>query len=176
MHVNNHSMPFGQPLFMCIHCGLLPSSLARIRWVNVRFARKNSPEMLRASHRTTTIFWPLRSCLATVLARRPSKWPLPSMTWVRCQREAPWKAACALVLTRGAGWHGDQVQPPALEICGFVYSGRTYNDGFEGRHFARLRCAVRLVVVKKELVAADSNTTTRLSEYFHWCVCGPCAT
>jgi hypothetical protein len=36
--------------------------------------------MLRASHRTTTIFWPLRSCLATVLARRPSKWPLPSMT------------------------------------------------------------------------------------------------
>lgn len=59
---------------------------------------------------------------------------------------------------------------PTLEICGFVYSGRTYNDGFEGRHFARLRCAVRLVVVRKELVAADSNTTNWLSEYFHWCV------
>lgn len=47
--------------------------------LNVRFARKNSPEMLRASHLTTTIFWPLRSCLATVLARRPRRCPLPSM-------------------------------------------------------------------------------------------------
>lgn len=46
---------------------------------DVRFARKNSPEMLRASHLTTTIFWPLRSCLATVLARRPRRCPLPSM-------------------------------------------------------------------------------------------------
>lgn len=46
----------------------------------VRFARKNSPEMLRSSQRTTTIFWPLRSCLATMLARRPSRWPLPSIT------------------------------------------------------------------------------------------------
>lgn len=48
--------------------------------LNVRFARKNSPEMLRASHLTTTIFWPLSSCLATVLARRPRRCPLPSMT------------------------------------------------------------------------------------------------
>jgi hypothetical protein len=47
---------------------------------NVRFARKNSPEMFRASQRTTTTFWPLRSCFATILARRPSKCPLPSMT------------------------------------------------------------------------------------------------
>jgi hypothetical protein len=54
-----------------------------------------------------------------------------------------------------------------------VHSGRTYNDGFEGRHFARLRCAVRLVVVRKELVAADSNTTNGLSEYFDWCVLWP---
>lgn len=36
--------------------------------------------MLRASQRTTTIFWPLSNCLATVLARRPSRCPLPSMT------------------------------------------------------------------------------------------------
>lgn len=36
--------------------------------------------MLRASQRTTTIFWPLRSCLATMLASRPSRWPLPSIT------------------------------------------------------------------------------------------------
>lgn len=50
------------------------------RELNVRFARKNSPEMLRASHLTTTIFWPLSSCLATVLARRPRRCPLPSMT------------------------------------------------------------------------------------------------
>ena len=48
--------------------------------VDVRLARKNSPEMLRASQRTTTIFWPFRSCLATMLARRPRRWPLPSMT------------------------------------------------------------------------------------------------
>ena len=47
---------------------------------NVRFARKNSPDMFRASHRTTTIFWPLSNCLATVLARRPRRCPLPSIT------------------------------------------------------------------------------------------------
>lgn len=50
---------------------------------DVRLARKNSPEMLIASQRTTTIFWPLRSCLATVEARRPRRWPLPSMTICR---------------------------------------------------------------------------------------------
>jgi hypothetical protein len=49
------------------------SSILRYADVDVRFARKNSPEMLRASQRTTTIFCPFRSCLATVLARRPSK-------------------------------------------------------------------------------------------------------
>lgn len=54
-------------------------------WVDVHFARKNSPEMLRASQRTMTIFCPLSSCLATVLARRPSRWPLPSMTYSSCQ-------------------------------------------------------------------------------------------
>lgn len=56
---------------------------------NVRLARKNSPEMLRASQRTTTIFWPFRSCLATVLARRPSKCPLPSMTICSCPHCQP---------------------------------------------------------------------------------------
>jgi hypothetical protein len=50
---------------------------------NVRFERKNSPEMLRASQRTTTTFWPLRSCLATMEARRPRRWPLPSTTTCR---------------------------------------------------------------------------------------------
>lgn len=60
------SDPTGQISFDCV--------------VDIRLARKNSPEMLRASVRTTTIFWPLRSCFATVLARRPSKCPLPSMT------------------------------------------------------------------------------------------------
>ena len=55
---------------------------------DTRFARKNSPEMLMASQRTTTIFWPLSSCFATVLARRPSKCPFPSITTCsfRCQR------------------------------------------------------------------------------------------
>jgi hypothetical protein len=55
----------------------------RVQGVDIRFARKNSPEMLRASQRTTTIFWPFKSCLATVLASRPSKCPLPSMTIYR---------------------------------------------------------------------------------------------
>lgn len=55
-------------------------ALAGHVWYNVRFARKNSPEMLRASQRTTTTFWPLRSCLATMEARRPRRWPLPSTT------------------------------------------------------------------------------------------------
>lgn len=48
--------------------------------VDVRLARKNSPEMLSCSQRTTTTFWPFRSCLATVEARRPRRWPLPSTT------------------------------------------------------------------------------------------------
>jgi hypothetical protein len=42
--------------------------------------RKKLPEMLISSQRTTTIFWPLRTCLEIMEARRPSKWPLPSMT------------------------------------------------------------------------------------------------
>ena len=47
---------------------------------NVHLALKNWPEMLRDSHRTMTTFWPFRSCLATIDARRPRRWPLPSMT------------------------------------------------------------------------------------------------
>lgn len=41
---------------------------------------KKLPDMLISSHLTTTIFWPLRICLDMMEARRPSKWPLPSMT------------------------------------------------------------------------------------------------
>jgi hypothetical protein len=41
--------------------------------VDIRFARKNSPEMFKSSHRTTTIFWPLSNCFATVLANRPRR-------------------------------------------------------------------------------------------------------
>ncbi len=40
------------------------------------------PETTMDSHRTTTIFFPSRSCLATMEARRPNKWPLPSTTIV----------------------------------------------------------------------------------------------
>ena len=72
-------------------CG--PGRLHRRVWVDVRFARKNSPEMLRASQRTTTIFWPLSSCFATVLARRPSRWPFPSMTWLRVS-SVLWRGRC----------------------------------------------------------------------------------
>lgn len=42
--------------------------------------RKKLPLMLTSSHRTTTIFWPLRICLEMMEARRPSRWPLPSIT------------------------------------------------------------------------------------------------
>ena len=42
--------------------------------------RKKLPLTLISSHRTTTIFWPERACLAIIDASRPSKCPLPSMT------------------------------------------------------------------------------------------------
>ena len=38
------------------------------------------PEMLISSHLTMTTFWPLRMSLATMEARRPIMWPLPSIT------------------------------------------------------------------------------------------------
>lgn len=44
-----------------------------------RLFLKNSPEMFKSSHLTTTTFWPLRSCLATMLAKRPRRCPLPSI-------------------------------------------------------------------------------------------------
>ena len=61
---------------MRVRCGVVFSD----GLVDVRLARKNSPEMLSCSQRTTTTFWPFRSCLATVEARRPRRWPLPSTT------------------------------------------------------------------------------------------------
>jgi hypothetical protein len=67
--------------------------------LNVRFARKNSPEMLRASHLTTTIFWPLSSCLATVLARRPRRCPLPSMTTCKAFKSAILISNCTILKT-----------------------------------------------------------------------------
>ena len=42
--------------------------------------RKKLPEMFISSHRTTTIFWPLRICFEIIEASRPRRWPLPSMT------------------------------------------------------------------------------------------------
>lgn len=63
----------------CVYSG--PDGL-----VDVRLARKNSPEMLSCSQRTTTTFWPFRSCLATVEARRPRRWPFPSTTTCENQR------------------------------------------------------------------------------------------
>lgn len=53
--------------------GVIDRSHREQRMIDIRLARKNSPEMLRASHRTTTTFCPFNSCFATVLARRPSK-------------------------------------------------------------------------------------------------------
>ena len=63
--------------------------------VDVHFARKNSPEMLRASHRTTTIFWPLSNCLAMILARRPKRCPLPSITTCDIKTKSMKLAHCA---------------------------------------------------------------------------------
>ena len=51
-----------------------------LRQSRVTLLRKKLPEMLISSQRTTTIFWPLRICLATIDASRPRRWPLPSMT------------------------------------------------------------------------------------------------
>ena len=36
--------------------------------------------MFNSSHLTTTIFCPLRICLEMIEAKRPNKWPLPSIT------------------------------------------------------------------------------------------------
>jgi hypothetical protein len=44
----------------------------------IHLLRKNSPETFKASHLTTTTFWPLRACLAMMEAKRPNKWPLAS--------------------------------------------------------------------------------------------------
>lgn len=91
-------------------------------WVDSHFARKNSPEMLRASHRTTTIFWPLSSCLATMLAKRPRRCPLPSITI--------WKIE--LVKTVNCGYVGETAKGRINQ----KWKGRTY-DGLEGRHLSR---------------------------------------
>jgi hypothetical protein len=43
-----------------------------------------------SSQRTTTTFWPLRICLATIEARRPRRWPLPSMVTGAVEKVAIW--------------------------------------------------------------------------------------
>lgn len=42
--------------------------------------RKKLPEMLISSQRTTTIFCPFKACLEMIEAKRPRRWPLPSIT------------------------------------------------------------------------------------------------
>lgn len=79
---------------------------ASLRVGYVRLARKNSPEMFRASVRTTTIFWPLSSCLATMLARRPRRWPLPSMTTCGRQKQS---------VSRTVGWFVCREAVPAAQ-------------------------------------------------------------
>ena len=79
---------------------------------HVRFARKKPPEMFRSSQRTTTIFWPLSSCLATMLASRPRRWPLPSMTICRAaatrSRQYKVHAASGVTYDRLEGGHGGE--------------------------------------------------------------------
>ena len=92
--------------------------------VDVRLARKNSPEMLSCSQRTTTTFWPFRSCLATVEARRPRRWPLPSTTTcvypsaIAVLRHFPYILQVVRALRRSSS-----------------LSGNAYHR-LEGRHFA----------------------------------------
>jgi hypothetical protein len=54
---------------------------------------------------------------------------------------------------------------------GLRLSERTYNDGFEGRHFARLRCAVRLVVVMESSMRCEFQVaqTKRIQYSSLWC-------
>jgi hypothetical protein len=105
--------------------------LVRIRWVlgpgglvDVRFARKNSPEMLSCSQRTTTTFWPFRSCLATVEARRPRRWPLPSTT------TCVYPSAIAVL---------HHIHHVSSRLCGCARGRFGIGDAYhrlEGRHFA----------------------------------------
>ena len=50
------------------------------RKIYLRLFLKKGPDMLSSSQRTTTTFCPFRICLATMEARRPRRWPFPSMT------------------------------------------------------------------------------------------------
>lgn len=59
---------------------LFASDSAAFTLPNFTLFLKKLPEMLISSHRTTTIFWPLRICLEIMDASRPRRWPLPSMT------------------------------------------------------------------------------------------------
>lgn len=49
--------------------------------------------MFRPSHRTTTILWPCKVAFATMAARRPIKWPRPSITidWARKPTGFSWR-------------------------------------------------------------------------------------
>jgi hypothetical protein len=106
-------------------------SLVRIRrvlgpggLVDVRLARKNSPEMLSCSQRTTTTFWPFRSCLATVEARRPRRWPLPSTT------TCVYPSAIAVL---------HHIHHVSSKLCGCARRRFGIGDAYhrlEGRHFA----------------------------------------
>lgn len=62
------------------------------RLLKLTLLRKKEPEALMSSQRTTTTFWPLRSCLATIEARRPRRWPLPSMMTGAAEKVAIWLA------------------------------------------------------------------------------------
>ena len=97
---------------------------------DVRFARKNSPEMFRASQRTTTIFCPLSSCLATVLARRPSRCPLPSMTCSKVSQMVLCGILCARRRLLAAA--SNATANPG-DACS-VHSEGTYDDRLECGH------------------------------------------
>ena len=101
----------------------------------VRLARKNSPEMLRASQRTTTIFWPSRSCLATVEARRPRRWPLPSMVICFESRSAPFSLPFPVysIAAKFSKFHPRYVAKLLL----YLTEGETH-DVLEGRHLVLL--------------------------------------
>jgi len=63
--------------------------------------------MLRASQRTTTIFCPLSNCLATVLASRPRRWPLPSIViyvTADVRNDVPKSPSQPLVLSQSYCW------------------------------------------------------------------------
>ena len=76
--------------FVSLHCGIDKTEHYQSRDMSTAVSSLliqwnyndylHDPEIRICSLRTITIFFPCSSCLATIEARRPRRWPLPSTT------------------------------------------------------------------------------------------------